>query len=137
VIAEGEFRGRAGNDIISNHCTAKVSLDPLMPIHRYLKTRLALRGDLATPRTAPFQIKIKGGLIMFRSRVRPLFASLAIAISLASGCASDRSSLASPSGQSDSTNVVQRPTYEVEGTKPLYLGGYAGANYRAPAQAGR
>ena len=27
--------------------------------------------------------------------------------------------------------------HEVEGTKPLYLGGYAGANYRAPAQAGR
>jgi hypothetical protein len=73
---------------------------------------------------------------MFQARARPLFAGLAIAVSFASGCASDRSGLASPSRRSDSTNVVQRPTYEVEGTKPLYLGGYAGANYRAPMQAG-
>jgi hypothetical protein len=75
---------------------------------------------------------------MLRTRVRQLFAGVAIAMSFASGCASDRSGLASsPSRRSDSTNVVQRPTYEVEGTKPLYLGGYAGANYRAPAQYGR
>jgi hypothetical protein len=80
---------------------------------------------------------IKGSLTMFRARVRLLFAGLAIAISSASGCASDRTGLASsPSRRSDSTNVVQRPTYEVEGTKPLYLGGYAGANYRTPMQAG-
>jgi hypothetical protein len=64
---------------------------------------------------------------MFRFRVRPLHACLAIAISFASGCASDGSGLASR--RSDSTNVVQRPTYQVEGTKPLFLGGYAGANY--------
>ncbi len=75
---------------------------------------------------------------MFRPRVRPLFAGLAIAASFTSGCASDRAGLAPhPFGQSDVTNVVQRPTYEVEGTKPLFLGGYAGANYRAPMQSGR
>jgi hypothetical protein len=75
---------------------------------------------------------------MWRTRLRPLFAGLAIAISFDSGCASNHSGLVpSPSGQSGSTNVVQRPIYEVEGTKPLFLGGYAGANYRAPAQFGR
>jgi hypothetical protein len=29
----------------------------------------------------------------------------------------------------DSSNVVLRPSYEVPGTKPLYLSGYAGSNY--------
>ena len=29
----------------------------------------------------------------------------------------------------DSTNVVQRPTYEPDTGKPFFLGGYAGANY--------
>jgi hypothetical protein len=28
-----------------------------------------------------------------------------------------------------SSNVVMRPTYPIEGTKPLYISGYAGANY--------
>jgi hypothetical protein len=66
-------------------------------------------------------------------------AGLAIAAGLvASGCASDRSSLeSSPHRRPDISNVVQRPTYEVEGTKPLYLSGYAGANYRPAAQAER
>lgn len=41
------------------------------------------------------------------------------------GCASDRMVCPQP----DSTNVVQRPTYEVDRAKTLYLGGYAGANY--------
>ena len=136
VIAEGEFRGLAGNGITANHRTAKVSLDPLMPTHRYLKTSLALAGEIPSPRTASFQLK--GGPTMLRTRLRPLFAGLAIVLSLASGCASDRSGLASaPSGRSDSTNVVQRPTYEVEGTKPLFLGGYAGANYHDFVQSGR
>jgi hypothetical protein len=45
--------------------------------------------------------------------------------SLASGCAWER-----PTGeQPDVSRVVQRPTYAIEGTKPLYLGGYAGAYY--------
>jgi len=44
---------------------------------------------------------------------------------IAPGCAWDRVDRLRP----DMTNVVQRPTYPVEGTKPLYLGGYAGANY--------
>jgi hypothetical protein len=74
---------------------------------------------------------------MLRTRLRALFAGLAIALSLASGCASDRSGLVSPFRRSDSTNVVQRPTYEVEGTKPLFLGGYAGANYHEFVQSGR
>ncbi len=138
MIAEGEFQGRAGNDIISNHRTAKVRLDPLIPTRRYLKTRLTLDGDAASSPTASFQMTIKGGPTMLRTHVRPLLAGLAIAISLASGCVSDRSSLASvPFGRSGSTNVVQRPTYEVEGTKPLFLGGYAGANYHDFVQSGR
>ncbi len=29
----------------------------------------------------------------------------------------------------DATNVTYRPAYEWPGTKPLYLGGYAGADY--------
>ncbi|WP_165231419.1 hypothetical protein [Aquisphaera insulae] len=41
------------------------------------------------------------------------------------GCASDRFGGPPP----DSTNVVQRPVYPVPGTKPLYIGGYAGAYY--------
>ena len=41
------------------------------------------------------------------------------------GCSSDRSYLRRP----DRTNVVQRPVYDADGTKNLYLGGYAGANY--------
>jgi hypothetical protein len=32
-------------------------------------------------------------------------------------------------GTPGSSNVVYRPSYELPGTKPLYLSGYAGANY--------
>jgi hypothetical protein len=39
--------------------------------------------------------------------------------------------------QPDTTNVVQRPVYEVEGTRPFYLGGYAGASYDRSAIPGR
>ena len=52
-------------------------------------------------------------------------ASSALSLLLApvlAGCSSDR--MVRP--QPDTTNVVQRPTYEVEGKKTLYLGGYAG-----------
>jgi hypothetical protein len=49
------------------------------------------------------------------------------------GCSSDRSYRPRP----DRTNVVQRPTYEDEGTKTLYLGGYAGADYDYGARPGR
>jgi hypothetical protein len=50
--------------------------------------------------------------------------------SLALGCASNGSGSTWLRGPCpDSTNVVQRPTYEIPTTKPLYLGGYAGANY--------
>src|SRR5258708_7613523 len=70
-------------------------------------------------------LQIKGGPTMFRTRVRLVFAGLAIALGSASGCASDGSGLGSShSRRAGTTNVVQRPTYEVEGTKPLYLGGY-------------
>jgi hypothetical protein len=51
---------------------------------------------------------------------------LALAVGpLVAGCSSDRSYRPQP----DTSSVVQRPTYEVEGAKTLYLGGYAGANY--------
>jgi hypothetical protein len=127
---------RAGNDIILNDRTARISLDPSLPTHRYIETRLAPAGDLPSQGTASSQIK--GGPTMLRTYARPLFAGLAIALSSASGCASDRSGLtSSPSGGADSTNVVQRPTYEVPGTKPLFLGGYAGANYHDFVQSGR
>ncbi len=42
-----------------------------------------------------------------------------------SGCSSDRSYRS----QAESRNVVQRPVYDDDGTKKVYLGGYAGANY--------
>jgi hypothetical protein len=41
------------------------------------------------------------------------------------GCASNRDL----GPDRDTTRVAQRPTYPIEGTRPLYLGGYAGANY--------
>jgi hypothetical protein len=54
------------------------------------------------------------------------------------GCASDRSWFSSWRGQGPETPyVVQRPSYAIEGTRPLYLGGYAGANYRPYALPGR
>ncbi len=52
---------------------------------------------------------------------------------LASGCAWER-----PMGEGPDLNrVVQRPTYAIEGTKPLYLGGYAGAYYGPSYTGGR
>ena len=57
---------------------------------------------------------------------------LAIATGLCvTGCSSDRSYRLRP----DRTNVVQRPVYDTDGTKNLYLGGYAGANYDFGARA--
>jgi hypothetical protein len=118
---------------MSSHRTAKVILDLSVRTRRYLKTGPCRRPSIATLRL----FKIKGGPTMVRTRHCLVFAGLAIALGSASGCASDGTGLGSShSRRSDATNVVQRPTYEVEGTKPLYLGGYAGANYRAPAQAG-
>jgi hypothetical protein len=49
---------------------------------------------------------------------------------LVCGCASEPSVRPQP----DSSNVVQRPVYLVPDTKPLYLGGYAGANYEPSAR---
>jgi hypothetical protein len=72
---------------------------------------------------------------MRRTLLRPLLASLAITVGFASGCASHQSNLAS--GGPDSRIVVQRPVYPVEGTKPLFLGGYAGANYHNFVQSSR
>jgi hypothetical protein len=59
---------------------------------------------------------------------------LALAVGpLVAGCSSDRSYRPQP----DTTNVVQRPTYDVDGAKTLYFGGYAGANYDYGARPGR
>ncbi len=59
---------------------------------------------------------------------------LALAVGpLVAGCAWDRSY----PPQSGTTNVVQRPTYEVDGAKTLYFGGYAGANYDDGVRPGR
>ena len=59
---------------------------------------------------------------------------LALAVGpLVAGCASDRSYQPQP----DTTNVVQRPTYDVDRTKTLYFGGYAGANYDSDVRPGR
>ncbi len=74
---------------------------------------------------------------MFRTaslagRTRLLGLSLLLAPALA-GCSSDRMVRPEP----DTTYVAQRPTYAVEGTKPLYLGGYAGATYHPSAIPGR
>lgn len=41
------------------------------------------------------------------------------------GCAGGRTL----DGRPDATRIAQRPVYPIEGTRPLYLGGYAGANY--------
>ena len=77
----------------------------------------------------------RGPQTMFRS------ASLAGRLRLSGplACFWHRSSAAAPPiewcvPQPDTTNVVQRPTYEVEGEKTLYLGGYAGANYQRPGR---
>ena len=71
---------------------------------------------------------------MFRSaslagRARLLGLALLLAPVL-TGCSSDR--MVRP--QPDTTNVVQRPTYQEEGEKTLYLGGYAGADYQRPGR---
>lgn len=59
---------------------------------------------------------------------------LALAVGpLVAGCSWDRSYRPQP----DTSNVVQRPTYEVDGAKTLYLGGYAGANYDYGVRPGR
>lgn len=58
---------------------------------------------------------------------RGLFIGFAFLLSIiAPGCAWDRVDCCPRPG---TTRVVQRPGYPVEGTKPLYLSGYAGANY--------
>jgi hypothetical protein len=55
---------------------------------------------------------------------------LALVLGIAcGGCASDRHR---PFSTPDAPYVVQRPTYAIPGTRPLYLSGYAGANYRPP-----
>jgi hypothetical protein len=56
-----------------------------------------------------------GRLIGLSVLVAPLFC----------GCASETAVRPEPQG----SRVVQRPVYAVPDTKPLYLGGYAGANY--------
>ncbi len=71
-----------------------------------------------------------------RSAGRIRLAVLAVVgVLTASGCVWQRSDLVGPAG--DSSHVVQRPTYEVPGTKPLSLGGYAGANYGPASLMGR
>ena len=62
-------------------------------------------------------------LITLRPGRGPLIGLAFLLAAIAPGCAWDRVDRCRP----DATNVVQRPTYSVEGTKPLYLGGYAGA----------
>jgi len=74
---------------------------------------------------------------MFRTtslagRTRLLGLSLLVAPVL-TGCSSDR--MVRP--QPDTTNVVRRPVYDVEGERPFYLGGYAGANYNRSAIPGQ
>lgn len=60
-----------------------------------------------------------------RLRVGRLIGLAFVLASVAPGCARDRAYCPRP----DTTNVVQRPIYPVECTKPLYIGGYAGASY--------
>lgn len=54
-----------------------------------------------------------------------LLALCSLAVAASGGCRSYDSTRPRP----DVTNVVQKPVYPVEGTKPLYLGGYAGGFY--------
>lgn len=61
-------------------------------------------------------------MILSRLGALGLLASLGLMLA---GCAGDRNLGARP----DASRIAQRPTYPVEGTRPLYLGGYAGANY--------
>ncbi len=56
---------------------------------------------------------------------------LALAVApLAAGCSSYRY-------RPDRSYVVQRPAYDNDGTKAIYLGGYAGANYDYGPRAAR
>ena len=64
-------------------------------------------------------------LCSLRLRHGRLIGLVFLLAAVAPGCAWDRVERPCP----DTTNVVQRPTYPVEGTKPLYIGGYAGAYY--------
>jgi hypothetical protein len=68
----------------------------------------------------------------FAGRVCLIGLALAV-VPLVAGCTSDRCY----QPQSDTTNVVQRPTYDVDRTKTLYFGGYAGANYDDGVRPGR
>jgi hypothetical protein len=45
------------------------------------------------------------------------------------GCISDQQFGKHRGAGPDTVNIVQRPTYAIPETKPLFLGGYAGANY--------
>jgi hypothetical protein len=67
-----------------------------------------------------------------------LLALGSLAILATSGCRSQDSSLLPSRPRPDVTNVVQKPVYPVEGTKPLFLGGYAGGFYgSSPLRGGR
>jgi hypothetical protein len=68
----------------------------------------------------------------FRRRLRPIGLAVSLGL-LAGGCSSDRWSRPRP----DRGYIVQRPAYDVDGTKNLYLGGYAGADYDFGARPGR
>ncbi|QEH33949.1 hypothetical protein OJF2_24810 [Aquisphaera giovannonii] len=65
-------------------------------------------------------------------RCTPRLLLCVLAFSLA-GCASHRGLRTAP----DSQNVVQRPVYPAPGSRPFYIGGYAGADYRPAGAAGR
>jgi hypothetical protein len=52
-----------------------------------------------------------------------------VATTAVCGCRSRDSGLSPTRPSPDVTNVVQKPVYPVEGTKPLFLGGYAGGFY--------
>jgi hypothetical protein len=70
--------------------------------------------------------------------VRNGLLGLAMLTTIASGgCRSHSSSLGPSKPSPDVTNVVQKPTYQVPGTKPLFLGGYAGAFYGSSPLSGR
>jgi hypothetical protein len=101
-------------------------LDPARPIVRYFRSVIRCRRNLPRDEsimTHPQAFLCRRGLI-----------GLTILMGmLAPGCAWER-----PAGEApDMSRVVQRPTYAVEGTRPLYLGGYAGAYYGPSLIGGR
>ncbi|MFO0892996.1 MAG: hypothetical protein U0790_28155 [Isosphaeraceae bacterium] len=64
--------------------------------------------------------------LQYTRTLRPFVLGLAATVvALIPGCASHRSMGQPP----DATRIAQRPTYPIDGTRPLFLGGYAGANY--------